>query len=151
MGRSNVGLLLLVAYFVSFRPCWLLKAAFFCVSGELSNIMSEPTTFKVPQAVLEIEDAPEFKQSSTEETNFTGHGPTQKVVKSEEEKRLVLKLDLVFVPLAALIYFVAYLDRNSIGNARLMGLEKDLDMTPNQYYNCLASPPLYPSRMLDMG
>ena len=113
--------------------------------------MSDSTTFKVAQAVLEIEDAPEFKQSSTEETNFTGHGPAQRVVKSEEERRLVLKLDLVFVPLAALIYFVAYLDRNSIGNARLMGLEKDLDLTPNQYYNCLASPPFCPSGILDIG
>ena len=62
------------------------------------------------------------------------------MVKSEEEKRLVLKLDLTIVPVAALIYFVAYLDRNSIGNARLVGLEKDLKLTPNQFYNCLVSP-----------
>lgn len=28
-------------------------------------------------------------------------------------------------------------DRNSIGLANVMGLSKDLHLTPNQYYNCL--------------
>ena len=28
-------------------------------------------------------------------------------------------------------------DRNSIGNARTMGFQSDLQLTPNQYYNCL--------------
>ena len=65
--------------------------------------------------------------------------------KSKEERRLVLKADLVILPLAALTYFVAYLDRNSIGNARLMGLQKDLHMTANQYYNCLMMFCKYPA------
>jgi hypothetical protein len=96
--------------------------------------MSDPTTLKGP---LDLEQVEELKKSPTFETAFTGHEAVQNVVRSKEERLLVLKLDLTLVPLGSLIYFVAYLDRNSIGNARLMGLEKDLRLTPNQFYNCL--------------
>lgn len=73
--------------------------------------------------------------------------------KSRAERRLLLKTDLLMVPIAALIYFVAYLvgltttviwtvhllcqDRNSIGLAQVMGLSKNLGISANQYYNCL--------------
>ncbi len=91
------------------------------------------------------EDAPDLKQPSVSEKAFTGHAAGETVAKSKEEKDLLLKLDLTVLPLLALIYFVAYLDRLSIGNARLMGLEKDLGLTPHQYYNCLVSLLLTPS------
>ncbi|KIX04968.1 uncharacterized protein Z518_05840 [Rhinocladiella mackenziei CBS 650.93] len=61
----------------------------------------------------------------------------KKLKKSAAERKLLLKTDLVVVPLAALIYFTAYLDRNSIGLANVMGLSKDLHLTGNEYYNCL--------------
>ncbi|KAJ9604883.1 hypothetical protein H2200_010998 [Cladophialophora chaetospira] len=100
--------------------------------------MSETHPSKLPQSALDVElveDAPDLKQASLSEKAFTGHSAN--VTKSKDEKRLIRKLDLTVVPLSALIYFVAYLDRNSIGNARLMGLEKDLGLTPDQFYNCL--------------
>ncbi|KAH8697045.1 retrograde regulation protein 2 [Talaromyces proteolyticus] len=57
--------------------------------------------------------------------------------KSPLEKRLLLKADSVILPLAALAFFASYLDRNCIGNARVMGLQVDLDMDDSQFYNCL--------------
>jgi hypothetical protein len=42
------------------------------------------------------------------------------------ERRLLTKLDLVIMPLTALLYLSAYLDRGNIGNARLQGLEATL-------------------------
>ena len=72
------------------------------------------------------------------------------------ERRLVLKQDLVILPLLSLAYFFSYAvckqqtsvpndrltnlftqDRGQIGDARLMGLEKDLDLTAPMYYDCL--------------
>ncbi|EPS45768.1 hypothetical protein H072_137 [Dactylellina haptotyla CBS 200.50] len=53
--------------------------------------------------------------------------------KSALEKRLLLKQDLLIVPLAALIYLVTYLDRNSFGNGKLLGLTKELHLDANQY------------------
>ncbi|KAK5381971.1 hypothetical protein LTR20_007951 [Exophiala xenobiotica] len=58
--------------------------------------------------------------------------------KTKAERRLVLKADFVILPLCAITWWVTYLDRNSIGNARVMGLQKDLDMTGDQFYNCLS-------------
>ncbi|KAJ9640875.1 hypothetical protein H2204_003164 [Knufia peltigerae] len=57
--------------------------------------------------------------------------------RSPVERRLVWKADLAILPIISAAYLVSYLDRNSIGNARVMGLPKDLHMNPDQFYNCL--------------
>ncbi len=75
--------------------------------------------------------------------------------KSALERRLLLKSDLLILPLLALTYLVAYLvtyfdfhsckplvltvhqDRNNIGNARLMTLQQDTHMTNEQYFSCV--------------
>ncbi|PLB43703.1 putative MFS transporter [Aspergillus steynii IBT 23096] len=49
------------------------------------------------------------------------------------EKRLLWKCDLHVVPILTLLFMFAFLDRINIGNARLMGLEKDLGMSGHQY------------------
>ncbi|SPO34576.1 related to TNA1 - high affinity nicotinic acid plasma membrane permease [Pseudozyma flocculosa] len=45
------------------------------------------------------------------------------------EKRLKRKMDLQLVPLCLMIYLLSFLDRTNIGQARLNGLEKDLNMS----------------------
>ncbi|KFY91883.1 hypothetical protein V500_04415 [Pseudogymnoascus sp. VKM F-4518 (FW-2643)] len=57
--------------------------------------------------------------------------------KSKAERKLLLKADLVILPICSVVWWVTYLDRNSIGNARIMGVQKDLHMTDDQFYNCL--------------
>ncbi|KAI9931429.1 hypothetical protein ASPWEDRAFT_169725 [Aspergillus wentii DTO 134E9] len=57
---------------------------------------------------------------------------------SEEERakidrKLLWKLDLQLVPWLSLLYLISFLDRTNIGNAKLVGLEDDLNMTDNQY------------------
>lgn len=52
------------------------------------------------------------------------------------ERRLVMKQDCLLIPLLALTYFVTYLDRNSFGNGRLLGLQKELKLTDKEYGNC---------------
>ncbi|KAF7945149.1 hypothetical protein EAE96_009928 [Botrytis aclada] len=48
-------------------------------------------------------------------------------------KKLVRKLDIRLIPILATIYLVCFLDRANIGNARLEGLEKDLQKTGLDY------------------
>jgi hypothetical protein len=43
-----------------------------------------------------------------------------------QERRLLTKLDAAILPLTALLYLSAYLDRGNIGNARLQGLQANL-------------------------
>lgn len=49
------------------------------------------------------------------------------------EKRLLWKLDIHVVPILMLLFLLAFLDRINIGNARLQGLEADLNMTGHDY------------------
>lgn len=51
----------------------------------------------------------------------------------ETSKRLVRKLDLIVLPLLAIIYFTHSLDRANLGNAKTDGFEKDIGLKDNQY------------------
>ncbi|KAK5267505.1 hypothetical protein LTR99_006694 [Exophiala xenobiotica] len=54
---------------------------------------------------------------------------------TKSEKRFVRKLDMILLPLLALAYLLAYMDRNNVGYARLMGLQEDLDLSSGEFYN----------------
>jgi hypothetical protein len=41
------------------------------------------------------------------------------------------------IPWLAILYLMLSLDRNNIGNARLGGLEQDLQLKGNEYYTAL--------------
>ncbi|PBK80201.1 MFS general substrate transporter [Armillaria gallica] len=47
--------------------------------------------------------------------------------------RVWLKLDLFLLPVIATIHLLSYLDRTNIGNARIAGLQRDLQITDKQY------------------
>ncbi|OAL39843.1 hypothetical protein AYO20_00755 [Fonsecaea nubica] len=49
------------------------------------------------------------------------------------ERKLIRKLDLLTVPVMILIYFLSFLDRTNIGNARLQGLQEELGLTDRTY------------------
>ncbi|KAF8586047.1 MFS general substrate transporter [Ramaria rubella] len=50
-----------------------------------------------------------------------------------DERALLRKMDWRFIPWCSFLYFLSFLDRTSIGNARLYGLEEDLHISDNQY------------------
>ncbi|KAH8665187.1 major facilitator superfamily domain-containing protein [Tricladium varicosporioides] len=51
----------------------------------------------------------------------------------EDEKQLLRKLDTTILPWIMLMYSLSYMDRSNIGNARNIGLSKDLHLTDTQY------------------
>ncbi|KAJ5382489.1 hypothetical protein N7517_000400 [Penicillium concentricum] len=55
----------------------------------------------------------------------------------EGDRKILLKMDLVIVPMVALIYLMSFLDRGNIGNARVAGLQTDLRLTDNQYQTAI--------------
>ncbi|KAL8699845.1 MAG: hypothetical protein Q9224_001234 [Gallowayella concinna] len=75
-----------------------------------------------------------------------GHGdlpPDPDADLSEEERaridrRLLWKLDLRLIPWLCLLYLISFLDRTNIGNARLIHLEDDLNITGGQYNAALS-------------
>ncbi|THH28467.1 hypothetical protein EUX98_g5712, partial [Antrodiella citrinella] len=48
-------------------------------------------------------------------------------------RRILFKLDVRVLPLLTLLWFASFIDRASIGNARVAGLEHDLGLVGNQY------------------
>ncbi|KDQ13230.1 hypothetical protein BOTBODRAFT_33836 [Botryobasidium botryosum FD-172 SS1] len=61
--------------------------------------------------------------------------PAATTVFNEDEvyRRALRKVDLVVVPFVTMFYFLSFIDRSNIGNARVAGLQKDLKMTDHQY------------------
>lgn len=49
------------------------------------------------------------------------------------ERKLRKKIDLMIVPTVALLYLFCFIDRANIGNARLAGLEADLELSGYDY------------------
>ena len=56
----------------------------------------------------------------------------------EEEKRVIRSLDWHIMPLIFVLYSLSVLDRSNLGNARIAGLDDDLNLT-SQQYNWLAT------------
>ncbi|KAK0613983.1 major facilitator superfamily domain-containing protein [Immersiella caudata] len=46
-------------------------------------------------------------------------------------------MDIRLIPMLAILYLLSFLDRGNIGNAKIEGLQEDLNMTPDQYNWCL--------------
>lgn len=49
------------------------------------------------------------------------------------EKQAVWKLDLAVIPVMSLFYFLSFLDRSNLGNARVAGLQEGLGLSDHQY------------------
>ncbi|KAF1966574.1 MFS general substrate transporter [Bimuria novae-zelandiae CBS 107.79] len=91
-----------------------------------------PTTEDVKLAPEEgekkIEDVGEKREGSDSELEANAidfDGP--------EARRILSKVDYRLVPVLALLYLVAFIDRSNIGNARVAGLTTDLNMKGLQY------------------
>ncbi|KAM0081197.1 hypothetical protein ACKRZS_006679 [Fusarium odoratissimum] len=48
-------------------------------------------------------------------------------------KKVVKKIDFRLLPIMAVLYLLAHIDRGNIGNAKIEGMDKDLDLVGNQY------------------
>ncbi|KAF2013939.1 major facilitator superfamily transporter [Aaosphaeria arxii CBS 175.79] len=55
---------------------------------------------------------------------------------AEEEKQVLRKIDLTILPLMCLVFFMQYLDKQSLSYAAIFGLLKDLNLTSVQYSWC---------------
>jgi sugar phosphate permease len=69
------------------------------------------------------------KNVSSDETNTNNYFEAT----TAEEKKLLWKIDLHLLPILFILYMFAFLDRVNIGNAKIQGLTKDLNMSGTQY------------------
>ncbi|KAJ5392417.1 hypothetical protein N7509_007907 [Penicillium cosmopolitanum] len=52
---------------------------------------------------------------------------------SKLTRSILVKLDTRILPMLALLFLCSFLDRTNVGNAKIYGLEKDINITDNQY------------------
>jgi hypothetical protein len=52
---------------------------------------------------------------------------------TDEEKRLVRKIDFYLMPMLWIMYIMNYIDRTNIGNARIAGMGDDLSLDDQEY------------------
>ncbi|KAI2694765.1 hypothetical protein CBS147372_9604 [Penicillium roqueforti] len=76
-------------------------------------------------------------QAVVENAEHTGDASLDTPEEVSAQKSLVRKLDIIILPLLSLSYLMAYIDRNNIGYARLMGLQEELHLTDSQFYNAV--------------
>lgn len=55
----------------------------------------------------------------------------------ELTKKLHKKVDWRLIPVLTMLYLMSYMDRSLIGNARIAGLQADLELSDLQYNLCL--------------
>jgi sugar phosphate permease len=77
---------------------------------------------------------------SSDGIDFGGEStlPPPPTLTPEQERKLWRKVDLRLMPILALMYLLSFMDRGNIGNAKLQGLETQLDLTGNRYNIALA-------------
>lgn len=66
-------------------------------------------------------------------TEATGVYNADVDISGVDEKKLMRRIDIALIPWLSFLYLLSFLDRTSIGNAKLYGLEEDLNMSDNQY------------------
>ncbi|KAJ3515278.1 hypothetical protein NLJ89_g1857 [Agrocybe chaxingu] len=83
------------------------------------------------------------ESSSADSSGNTMQGSKASTVSSgadisiAHERAILRKIDLHVIPWLALLYLLNFLDRGSIGNAKLYGLEEDIGIDDRQYLNAL--------------
>ncbi|RVX70372.1 hypothetical protein B0A52_05871 [Exophiala mesophila] len=65
--------------------------------------------------------------------NWTGEGVDTSNV---DPAKTLRKMDLRLIPMLAILYLLSFLDRSNIGNAKIQGMQKDLNLSGPQYNLC---------------
>ncbi|KAF5007386.1 hypothetical protein FDECE_6272 [Fusarium decemcellulare] len=82
---------------------------------------------------IDKKDAQPFDEAMTLQS--VALGPTWTPT---EEKALVRKIDIHIFPIMIILFILNFIDRNNFANARLRGLEEDLELTDVEYQTCIS-------------
>jgi hypothetical protein len=81
---------------------------------------------------MSVDDKPMLVPGEVEFSKHE-HGDAQPSYDKRTERETVRKLDMLLVPVTCMIYLLSFLDRANLGNARVAGLQEQLELTERQY------------------
>ncbi|EXJ83950.1 hypothetical protein A1O3_04617 [Capronia epimyces CBS 606.96] len=71
-------------------------------------------------------------------------------VDPHEERKIIRKIDYRLLPLLAVLYLLAYIDRSNIGNAKIAGMQEDLKLGTGLKYNTALTVFFVPYSLLEV-
>lgn len=96
---------------------------------------AEPAAYEDKPVSAQIEDVETIHKPDNVVETYRSY-PTD--YRNEAERKLVRKVDKRLLPLVVIIYLFNYLDRNSITQARLYGLQKDTHVNGAVYQTAIS-------------
>ncbi|KPI42794.1 putative transporter [Cyphellophora attinorum] len=84
-------------------------------------------------------ETPDFDEKVGLRTVDAGLDATQVIyeVDPAEERKILRKIDYRLIPLLSILYLLAYIDRSNLGNAKIAGMEQDLNLIKFRYNTAL--------------
>ena len=95
---------------------------------------SQPSSDQEKPSSSALEHVAESSLEAVDEKRL--HDEALPAYSVEMENRILRKMDLRIIPMLAVLYLLAFLDRGNIGNAKIEGLLDDLNITGPQYNWC---------------
>ncbi|KAK0669908.1 major facilitator superfamily domain-containing protein [Cercophora samala] len=92
------------------------------------------TSRPISGAALEKSDS-DHLSTKREDINTASFSPEDE---ARLTKRILLKMDTRILPILSLLFLCSFLDRTNVGNAKIIGLERDLAISNTQYNQGLA-------------
>ncbi|EDN03450.1 conserved hypothetical protein [Histoplasma mississippiense (nom. inval.)] len=79
------------------------------------------------------------RKAMVSDTDNTSPHPSEMLPEERTnlDRKLLLKLDFLLVPMMGMLYLLSFLDRANIGNARVAGLQKDLGISDLHYQTAI--------------
>ncbi|ATY59279.1 MFS transporter [Cordyceps militaris] len=59
-------------------------------------------------------------------------------IDAKSERKLLLKLDMYFVPIIMVVYLTCFLDRSNIGNVKVAGMPEDIGASPKEFSTAIS-------------
>ncbi|KAK7056771.1 hypothetical protein VNI00_002488 [Paramarasmius palmivorus] len=83
-------------------------------------------------------ETPSVESKETSEKHLPQQSTQNYADDATQDRKLLRKVDLRLLPILTLLYLLSFLDRTNIGNARIIGLADDLNLSPPAYNTSLA-------------
>lgn len=80
-----------------------------------------------------VEHIPSHDESCRGNGGETKLSPEAEAELAATDRKILFKMDILIIPIITMLYLLVFIDRANIGNARVAGLSKDLELTDLQY------------------
>lgn len=87
---------------------------------------------------METDKKPEMAAADVVDAAASSAGSIVDSWDPADERALVRRMDMRIFPTMIILFILNFIDRNNFANARLKGLEADLNLTDVQYQTCIS-------------